>query len=75
MILYYSLSNPDLPGPTSIFDSLDSCLSTIVECYKEKAYYFNPDSPVLEIEGRLEMAIWRKHNPNSEYYKILDRFK
>ena len=75
MILYYSPSNPDLPGPTSIFDSLDSCLRSIVECYRQKAYYYNPDSPDLEIEWDLEKTIWKKLNPNSEYYKILDSFK
>jgi hypothetical protein len=75
MILYYSPSNPDLPGPTSIFDSLDSCLGSIVECYRQKAYYYNPDSSDLEIVWALERAIWKKLNPNSEYYKILDSFK
>ncbi|GGB19877.1 SMI1/KNR4 family protein [Puia dinghuensis] len=75
MIMYYSPSNPYFQGTASIFDSLDSCLSSIIECYRVKAYYFNPDSPYLEIEGKLEMAIWRKHNPKSEYYRILDKFK
>jgi hypothetical protein len=75
MILYYSVSNPYFQGTSSIFDSLDLCLTTIIECYREKAYYFNPDSSALQIESPLEMAIWRKRNPNSEYYKILDQFK
>jgi SMI1 / KNR4 family (SUKH-1) len=45
MILFYSPSNPYIHQPTSIFDSLDSLLTNIIECYREKAYYFSPDSP------------------------------
>jgi len=75
MILYYSPSNPYFRGTVSIFDSLDSCLSSILECYRTKAYYFEPDSPYLEIEANSEMAIRKKYNPRSEYYKILDKAK
>lgn len=75
MILFYSPSNPFFQGAVSIFDSLDSCLTSIIECYRAKAYYFDPDSSYFDIEGELETAIWRKHNPKSEYYRILDKFK
>jgi len=74
MIFFYSPSNSYFQGVASIFDSLDSLLSSVIECYREKAYYFSPDSPDLEIKPKLEMAIWRKHNPNSEYYRILDKY-
>lgn len=50
-------------------------MTCIKECYREKIYYFNKDSPDLEIKDELEMAIWRKHNPRSDYYKLLDKFK
>ena len=75
MILFYSPSNPYFEGTISIFDSLDSCLISIIECYGTKAYFFNTDLLGFEIEGKLEMAIWRRNNPKSEYYNTLDRFK
>ena len=74
MIMYYSPANPYFQGTASIFDSLKSCLTSIIECYRAKAYYFDLDSPYLEIDPKLEMEIWRKHNPKSEYYRILDKF-
>jgi hypothetical protein len=73
MILFYSPSNPSFQGTVSAFDSLDSCLRSIIECYREKVYYIEPGSPYFE-SGDGEWAIRRKHNPRSEYYRISDKF-
>ena len=75
MIMYYSPANPYFQGAVSIFDSLESCLRSVTECYSTKAYHFDLDSHYFEIDALREKAIWRKHNPRSEYYKILDKFK
>jgi hypothetical protein len=71
MIIFYSFANPYILHGASIFDSLDTCLVTVVECYRKKAYYYIQGLPDLEINPKLEMSIWEKNNPNSEYYKIM----
>jgi hypothetical protein len=71
MIMFYSPANPYFENCVSIFDSLETCLTTVAECYREKAYCYIPGSPYLEINPRLELSIWKKNNPNSEYYKIM----
>ena len=72
MIMFYSPSNPLIENcVVSIFDSLETCLTTVAECYRKKAYYYIPGSPYLAIDSQLEMSIWGNNNPNSEYYKIL----
>jgi hypothetical protein len=71
MIIYFSFSNPYVLNGASIFDSLDACLTTVVECYRIRAYYYVPGLPDLEINPKLEMPIWEHFNPRSEYYKIM----
>jgi hypothetical protein len=71
MIIFFSFSNPYILKGASIFDSLETCLVTIAECYRKKAYYYTAGYPELEINPELEMSIWEKNNPNSEYYKIM----
>lgn len=71
MIMYYSPSNPYFQDAVSIFDSLESCLLTVGECYRQSAYYYPSGSPYFEINPKLEVSIWKKNNPNSEYFKIL----
>ena len=71
MIMYHPASNPYIQGIASVFDSLDTCLATVAECYRRKAYYYLPDSPYLEIDPKLEKNLWEEMNPKSEYYKIL----
>ena len=75
MILLYSPSNPYIRHAVSIFDSLDSWLTSVIECYRQKAYFFDSDSSYLEIDPKIQNAIWRKNNPNSEYFRILENYK
>jgi hypothetical protein len=71
MIIFYSFANPYILNGASIFDSLDSCLTTVIECYRKKAYYYIPGFPNLEINANIEMSIWESNNPRSKYYKIM----
>jgi hypothetical protein len=71
MIIFFSFSNPYILKGASIFDSLETCLVTISECYRRKAYYYTSGYSELEINPEFEMSIWEKNNPNSEYYKIM----
>ena len=73
--LLYLRQNEPIPNIISIFDSLQSCLTTIIECYSTRAYWYNSESSSLQINPMKELGIWRKYNVNSEYYKILDNFK
>jgi hypothetical protein len=73
MIMFYSPLISHIAKCASIFDSLDSCLITVAECYRKRAYYYTPDSPCLKIDPKLELSIWERNNPKSEYYKILKK--
>ncbi len=75
MIMFYSPSNPYFQGVASIFDSLDSCLTSIIECYRKQAYFFTSGSRSLETRPEIVNEIWEKNNPNSEYFRILEKYK
>lgn len=71
MVLYDSPSNIDFEGIVSKFDSLNSLLEAITECYKRKVYYydFNKDRNLF-VNRALEKEIFMRHNPKSDYWKI-----
>jgi hypothetical protein len=71
MIIFFSFSNPYILNGASIFDSLENCIITVTECYRNRAYYYVPGISHLEIQPKLEISIWENNNPNSEYYKIM----
>jgi hypothetical protein len=56
----------------TIYDSLESLFASIVECFEQKAYYFDPSSGSLEADDKLEKEIMKKNNPNSKYWKMHD---
>lgn len=69
MLHYYSPSAVDYKGIITIYDSLESLISTVVRCYESKIYYFS-DSGILNINFDLEIPISKSENPKSEYWKI-----
>lgn len=69
-VFYFSHSNPDFNGITSIFDSESTMIETIIECYKRNVYIFNGN--FIDFDFKLEAKIAKPLNPNSEYWKIIE---
>ncbi len=68
----------------TIYDSLNKLIETIVECYKEKIFWFEDTDPnydlqrplkILNRDSRREIIKSRDKNPNAELWKIFDADK
>lgn len=63
---------------TSVYDSIDQFLRTIIECYQEGIYFiddieFNGEAhKVLNSDYPREIEVSRKLNPRSAYWKLLE---
>ena len=55
------------PDPTKAYDSIESCLETIIQCYKKHIYQIDKDG-FLVVNTKAEAELSRKLNPNSEYW-------
>ncbi len=66
-IYYYS---PVILGkkPMKKYDNLKTMFETIINCYAEKAYYFEDD--FFEIDYDKEEQISRQLNPKSQYWLV-----
>ena len=51
----------------TIYDSIESWIDTIIECYEKKAYILD-EQGVLKIDYDLEKSISAKLNPKSEFW-------
>ena len=69
-VYFFSPSSPDFQGIISIFDDLETLVETVIECYANNVYYFESDSPFLQINDALERDIAIRINPGSDYWKI-----
>lgn len=70
MIYFYSPTNVDFYGVVTKFDSLNSLIITITECYNSNLYYIDEES-YLEVDFKKERSISKKNNSQSNYWKIL----
>lgn len=68
-LFYFSPGDPDFQGVISIYDSLNSLISTIIECYRTKVYYLDEDK-CLETNYSAELEISKRLNPKSEFWNI-----
>lgn len=55
------------PDPTKIYDSIESWMETIIQCYKNHIYHIDEEG-FLIINTKAEAELSRKLNPNSEYW-------
>ena len=55
------------PDPTKIYDSIESWMETIIQCYKNQIYHID-DEGFLTVDSKAEDELSRKLNPNSEYW-------
>ena len=65
-IFYYS---PGITGenPEKIYDTIESWLETIIQCYKSHIYHIDNDG-YLVCDSDAEAELTRKLNPNSEFW-------
>lgn len=70
IILYYP-GNPDFEVTIMIYDSLESLIRTIIECYEKKAYSVIEEKfKHLKIDSKLEKEIAMRNNPKSPYWNF-----
>ena len=61
------------PSVAKKYDSIESMLRTVAECYKSRAYFTDIER-VLTSESRLEAEIAARLNPTSDYWQRPDLF-
>lgn len=54
--------------PVSIYDSLETLLKTVIECYKQGAYRIGDDG-TLNVDYNIEQQVSRSINKNAEFWK------
>jgi len=69
-VFFYSRSAVDFETIISKYDSLETLLRTIVECFKSGVYFYNQLSGYLEFQFQLEREINIKNNPKSAYWTL-----
>jgi len=74
-ILMFTLHDPILAGGEvkSKYDSMESLLLTVLECYQKGIYFFSEfeGKRVFDIERMSEVEVATKHNPTSDYWAAL----
>ncbi|MFT4222010.1 hypothetical protein [Dysgonomonas sp.] len=66
--IYYYCPNVTLSvDPVIVYDSLESCIETILECYRQGAYYIDEKGLLNEIDDK-EKEISKKINRKTEYW-------
>ncbi|WP_316842616.1 hypothetical protein [Pedobacter gandavensis] len=61
------LVNHDELEPIKIYNSLEIFFDTLIECYKEKAYFIDEDG-YLDVDFEKAELIGQKLNPENEYW-------
>ncbi len=65
--IYFYSPACQCPVPTKIYDSIESWLETIIQCYKTHIYQIDKDG-FLIYDAKAEAELTKKLNPNSEYW-------
>jgi len=69
-IYFYSVRAVDFDTVISVYDSLEALFLTIIDCFRQRAYFYNVESGNLEFNDELVIKISRKYNPNSRFWNI-----
>jgi hypothetical protein len=72
MIYYFCPSDYLFQGVITKFDSLPSLISSVIECYAEKVYYFDDAGTFIIADLKQEHEIIVKNNPRAEYWKLIN---
>jgi len=65
---YYCLSDPFFDGIISIFDTTESALKTIYECYKRDVLVKEENSDILNFNNKEYFKTGKKINPRSTFW-------
>jgi len=73
MILFFSLVDPIVSnGVKTKFDSLLALIQSMLECYQKKIYWYNNSGGgFLEMNYELQLEVFIKNNPRSDYWKAV----
>jgi hypothetical protein len=69
-ISYFAPADWRFDGLITMFDSLETMVYSISECYKQRAYYYNTGDYRLQINDEREAAICGAINPESDYWNL-----
>ena len=67
-ILKYYPGSVDFKVIIDIYDSLESLFKTILECFQQEAYSYEPDPFLLVLDFQLSFKIAIRNNPKSTYW-------
>jgi hypothetical protein len=72
MILRHSIGAVDTAVLTTVYDSLESLIDTLLACYQEDAFFYAEEFNTMVLQANFEKAvkISRKINPKSDLWKI-----
>ena len=70
MIFFFCPSDPLINGMITFADSMNKLFSAVLECYKEKAFFytFYGNTQFLNSISENEKEIFKRFNPKSEYW-------
>ena len=69
-VFYYSRSAVDFETIISKYDSLETLLGSVVECFRTGAYYFADATGFLMSQYLMEREINMKNNPRAAYWTL-----
>jgi hypothetical protein len=71
MVYYYDPEPVDSPSLETAYDSLSAMFQTILECYRQKVYYYHPITLQLVSDFWLARDIAMPLNPRSEFWRSI----
>ncbi len=72
MLFFHSITNVDFDVIISMYDSIESFITTLIECFSEKAYYYEDN--FLQIDQKKSIIISKCNNPQSDYWKKIAEY-
>ena len=70
-MFYYSSEVTLSENPIMIYDSIESWLKTIIQCYKQRIYHIDRNG-FLQYDRDREPKLSREMNPKSVFWKLFD---
>ena len=70
-MFYYSPEVTLSENPIMIYDSIESWLKTIIQCYKQRIYHIDRNG-FLQYDRDREAKLAREMNPRSVFWKLFD---
>lgn len=69
-VYYFAPADWRFTDLITIYDSFQAMIHSIAECYRQKAYYYNPGNYKLQIDDDKELEICTQINPKSDYWAL-----